>query len=80
MKMSKYRIPVGIQAVASTGIGVVECDSLEEFNEKADELWKSQDYDAPSINCTNDFDLNDWDITEIDEDDLRFFVIEESKK
>ena len=68
----KYRIPVTIIASASHTIGEVECDSLEEFEELAEELWKSQGYDAPNINATNNFDLGDWDIAEVPESHMPY--------
>lgn len=75
--MAKYSIPVSIQTCASTIIGVVECDSLEEFHTKSNELWESQDYDSPSGNITCDFDLGDWDISVVHEEDLKYYKEEE---
>lgn len=72
--MSKYIIPVSIGTHAGHTIGTVECDSLEEFNEKAEALWKSQDHEYPTTNCTNDFDLNDWEIDKMEEDDLQYYL------
>ena len=69
--MSKYEIPVSIQCIASKTIGTVKCDTLEEFKEKAEKLWESQGYDYPRANISNDFDLNDWDLSEVREDDLK---------
>jgi len=72
--MSKYKIPVDIWASASTHVGMVECDSIEEYWKKAEELWKSKGYDHPSTNSSNNFDLGDWDICEMEEGDLEYFV------
>ncbi len=71
--MPKYIIPVLIETVASHVIGEVECDSLEEFEKKAEELWEAQDHDYPTTNIHNNFDLNEWDITKMEEDDLRYY-------
>ena len=72
--MSKYKIPVTIQTTASRMIGDVECDSLEEFEEKAELLWEAQNYDSPRTNIDNDFDLGDWDISVITESDLKYYT------
>jgi len=37
-------------------------------------LWKSKGYDHPSTNSSNNFDLGDWDICEMEEGDLEYFV------
>lgn len=71
--MAKYKIPVAIQTIASKYIGTVECDSIEEYKEKAADLWESQDFDYPTVNITNDFDLNDWDILAVNKDDLKYY-------
>jgi|TARA_R110000850_G_scaffold271705_1_gene406211 hypothetical protein len=73
--MSKYIIPVHIQTSASTVIGEVECDSLADFNVKAEELWESKGYDYPSTNIHNDFDLCDWELSEMSEDDLIYYEV-----
>ena len=73
--MSKYRLPVVIETTASHVVGFVECDSVEEFNKKSYDLWESKDFDYPSANISNDFDLCDWDIAEIGEDDLKYHLI-----
>ncbi len=73
--MSKYIIPVYIQTTASTVIGEVECDSLADFHVKAEALWKSKDYDHPSTNIHNGFDLNDWDLGEMSKDDLIHYEV-----
>ena len=71
--MAKYNVAVHIQTSASKCIGHVECDSLEEFNKKAEELWESQEHDCPSTNTTNDFDLGDWDFLDVSESDLKYY-------
>lgn len=71
--MAKYNIPVTIQTIASKHIGFVECDSLEEYNVKAAALWEEQDFEYPTTNISNDFDLSDWDISMVNSDDLRFY-------
>jgi len=71
--MAKYKIPVVIQTIASKTVGFIECDSVEEYSEKAGDLWESMDYEYPTTNVSNDFDLSDWDIHVIDSDDLRFY-------
>ncbi len=73
--MSKYKIPVMIQACASTVIGHVECDSLEEYNKRAEDLWESKDYDSPTANIRNDFDLGDWEFYEVKEDHLECYKV-----
>ena len=73
--MNKYKVPVEIHSYASKNIGFIECNTIDEFKEKAEELWESQNYDYPSINISNDFDLSDWDMSEITEDDLRFYKL-----
>ncbi len=71
--MSKYKVPVYIEAVASKCIGHVECGSVEEFKREAERLWESQEWDHPSANCTNDFDLGDFDLDlKISQKDLEF--------
>ncbi len=72
--MSKYRIPVTIETVASHTIGMVDCDSGEEFKRLAKELWESQGWEAPDTNCSNDFDLNEWDIAPVEESDLIYYT------
>jgi hypothetical protein len=71
--MSKYEIPVSIETTASKTIGTIKCDTLKEFKEKAEKLWEGQDHDYPTANITNDFDLSDWDLSEVSEDDLRYY-------
>lgn len=71
--MSKYRVPVTITTCASHTIGYVECDTVKEFGKKAQDLWESKDYGSPSVNITNDFDLGDWDINNIDGEDLKYY-------
>ena len=73
--MSKYHIPVSIITCASHTIGMVKCDTIEEFNEKAEALWESQGWDAPTTNITNKFDLNDWAIDIITMDDLQYYEV-----
>tara|TARA_R110000744_G_scaffold162525_1_gene279172 strand:+ start:2149 stop:2379 length:231 start_codon:yes stop_codon:yes gene_type:complete len=75
--MSKYRTWVGIQTVASASIGEIEFDTIEEYYEKAYALWDSQDCNSPSVNISNDFDLSDWDLSEVDEDDLPYMLNKE---
>jgi hypothetical protein len=75
----KYRIPVSIQTVADKNIGFVEVDSIEEYNEKAEKLWRDQGYAHPRINITNDFNLNDWDLSPVSDDDLKYHKIENGK-
>lgn len=70
--MKKYKIPVIIETIASHVIGEVECDSLEEYAEKAEKVWESQGHDSPSTNVGNNFDLNEWDLAKFKEDDLKY--------
>ena len=72
--MSKYKVPVSIQTIADKTIGHIECDTIEEYMEKSEALWQSQYYDSPSTNITNDFDLNDWDLSPVSEDDLKYYI------
>ncbi|TVO75105.1 hypothetical protein [Sedimenticola selenatireducens] len=69
--MAKYKVPVSIQTVATHVIGEIECDSAEEFKIKAHDLWAEKGWNYPTANIHNDFDLHDWDITEIGDDDLQ---------
>jgi hypothetical protein len=71
--MKKYYIPVSIETTASTSIGGVECDSIEEFQEEAEKLWEDQGWGAPSTNCHNGFDLNDWEISKVSEEELKYY-------
>lgn len=71
--MAKYKIPVTITTTAEHTIGEVECDSLEEYAEKAEKLWEDKEWYGPSTNIHNEFDLNDWEIAEIEESDLKFY-------
>ncbi len=72
-EMCKYKIAVYIETTANHYIGDVECDSIKEYKEKSAELWESKDYEYPTTNCSNDFDLGDWDISDLSEDDLKFY-------
>jgi len=69
----KYNVPVYINATASTYVGNVECDNLDEFNDLADELWKSKGYEAPTPSHDSNFDLGDWDIDEYSDSDLEIY-------
>ena len=62
----KYKAQVYIQTIATKHIGSVEFDTIEEYNDKSHKLWESQDYEAPSTNISNNFDLNDWELSGID--------------
>lgn len=73
--MSKYKTAVYIETYASKHIGEVEFDSVDEYFEKAEKLWANQDYDSPTLNCHNNFDLgDDWDISEVKESDLENLI------
>jgi len=74
--VAKYSIPVSIETIACKTIGVIECDTLEEFNKKADDLWESQGWDSPSTNISNNFELNDWEISEVEEGELKYYLSE----
>lgn len=69
----KYKVPVYILSTASKYIGEVEFDTIEEYNEKKDKLWEKLDYDTPSLYACNDFDLGDWDIEELEDNDLEYY-------
>ncbi len=58
------RKAVYIDAVASKFIGYVEVEHEADFNAKANDLWESLGYDHPTLNCHNDFDLSDWEVSE----------------
>ena len=75
--MSKYKTWVGIQTVASTSIGEIEFDTIEEYYEKAEALWESQDNDSPMGSHGDGFDLSDWDLSKVDESDLPYMLNEE---
>lgn len=68
--MSKYKMPVMITTTASKFIGYVECDGVEDYHDKAEELWDSLDNESPTTNISNDFELGDFDIAKIDNFDL----------
>jgi len=56
------KIPVVITTVASHHIGEVDIEKPEDFEDTADALWESQDYDYP-IPCHQEkYDLGEWDI------------------
>jgi hypothetical protein len=74
--MKKYKLPVVISTIASKTIGWVECDTITEFNEKASEMWESKGYEAPTVYACNDFDHGDWDIDEIEEAELYYYINE----
>ena len=74
--MKKYKVPVTIIATASHTIGEVEVDSIEEFKEKAEELWEELGFDHPTVNISNDFDLGDWEMNEVEERDLDYYLNE----
>ena len=77
--MAKYRIPVGIQAWAGKTIGVVECDTLEEFKDKSEALWEAQGWTSPSTNIHNDFEVDgDWELSPVEEGDLKYYKDEAS--
>jgi len=71
--MKKYKGSVFIETTACKIIGEIEFDSIEEYRKKAEELWESQDYDYPTTNVTNDFELNDWEIGEVNESYLKYY-------
>lgn len=70
----KYRVPVTIRTEATATVGYIECDSAEEFNEKAEKLWDEMGNESPSTNCSNDFDLSDWDLAERTDDEVRYYL------
>ena len=70
----KYSIPVYLHTSASHCIGTIECDSVDEYYIEAEKLWEEQEYDAPSTNVSNDFDLGDWDLDEAEERDLNYYT------
>ena len=55
--MKKYRVPV-----ASHIVGVVEYDSLEEYHQKAEELWS-----ASGFGIDDDWELIKLNTAEIEE-------------
>lgn len=71
--MAKYTIPVHIMTHATYVIGEVECDSFEEYLEKAEALWDSEECDSPTTNCHNDFDLGDWDLDLLESTDIKHY-------
>lgn len=71
MADKKYKIPVSIVATASKHIGFVFCDSIEEYNKLALELWTDLGGDGLRENISNDFEIaGDSDIQGVKEDDL----------
>jgi len=64
--MKKFKAQVYIESTASKYIGEIEFDSIEEYKEKAADLWESQDYEYPTINISNNFDLGDWELNDAD--------------
>ncbi len=71
--MPRYKIPVVIETIATHVIGEVECDSLEEYEEKAEDLWKEQGWEHPGTFHDNKFDLGDWDFAKVTDEDLEFY-------
>jgi len=70
--MSKYKSQVYIETTASKYIGEVEFDNIEEYKEKADKLWESQDYEYPTTNISNNFDLSDWELNSANNLNLQY--------
>jgi len=62
VKKYKAQAQVYIESTASKYIGEVEFDTPEEYNEKAAKLWEEQDYEYPTTNVSNNFDLGDWEL------------------
>lgn len=73
----KYSVPVTIQTCATKTIGVVECDTIQEYREKAEAMWEEQGYDYPSTNISNDFEIHDWDLSEVHVSDLKYYAFVE---
>ncbi len=71
--MSKYQIPVTIITCASHTIGYVMCDSVDEYYEKAEALWEKHENYYPSNSLSNEFDLGDWDIMDVVDEDLKYY-------
>ena len=69
-----------IQTVASKVVGFVECDSVDDYQEKAEALWESQGNDYPTTNISNDFDLGDFDLSVVDNFDLACYRINKDAK
>jgi len=70
-KKAKYAIQVGTKSYASKHVGVIYCNTEEEYNKLLDDNFDQiMDDGHFSINVSNDFDLSDVDIEEIkfDED------------
>lgn len=57
------KVPVYAVAGASFYIGEVEIESPEDFNDAAEKLWRSKDYDSPTLclQCS-DIDIGDFEI------------------
>ena len=57
------KVPVYIKTVASAYIGEVEVDSEDEYYDAAEKLWKSDDFDYPTLchQCAK-IDLGDFEI------------------
>jgi len=70
--MKKFKAQVYIETTASNYIGEVEFDSVEEYREKAEKLWEAQGYDYPTTNISNNFDLGDWELNNIDNLNLKY--------
>ncbi len=57
-------IPVYIETTACKCIGTVNIEKEEDFEDAADKLWESQDYDAPTLcHACADAELGDWDVS-----------------
>mgnify|MGYP000238579098 CR=1 FL=1 len=67
-------MPVCNEDNAYKSIRYVECDSLDDFYDKAEGLWEKTAYDTISANVSNDFDGGDSDIGAISEKGLEFYA------
>jgi hypothetical protein len=70
--MAEYKVPVYIVAEVTKCIGYVECNDLEEWEEKAMGLYESQE-EFPTTNEQNDFDMGEWVVDSIGNNDLRLY-------
>jgi hypothetical protein len=57
------KIPVYISTNASACIGEVDVESADEFEDAAGKLWKSKDYESPTLcHQCSEIDLGDFEI------------------
>lgn len=78
--MKKITIPVFIIAQTAKFIGEIEIEKLEDYEDKANELWEKSGCEPILKNASNDFDMLDSDLQEFSKGDFDFYKEEQMKK